>query len=160
MTQPHAVWLAAGPTVRALTVSGSAVKPPPNSQLMSSPVTPRCDDRAARSALCGPPPKTPESRRADRTMWPVQQCRSRVRANGALLGGRVPEGVVVCAGELGADLAGVGMVQVLEDGERLLPGLPGLGRLAGGVAGVAEAGEGVRFKDARAGFLYRLSARW
>ena len=37
MTQPHAVWPAAGPTVSALTVSGSAVKPPPNSQLMSSP---------------------------------------------------------------------------------------------------------------------------
>jgi hypothetical protein len=37
MTRPHAVWLAAGPTVSALTVSGSAVKPPPNSQLMSSP---------------------------------------------------------------------------------------------------------------------------
>jgi len=37
MTQPHAVWPAAGLTVSALTVSGSAVKPPPNSQLMSSP---------------------------------------------------------------------------------------------------------------------------
>ena len=37
MTQPHAVWLAAGLTVSALTVSGSAVKPPPDSLLISSP---------------------------------------------------------------------------------------------------------------------------
>ena len=35
------------------------------------------------------------------------------------------EGMVVQAGELGADLADVGVLQVLEDGERLLPGLPG-----------------------------------
>jgi hypothetical protein len=37
MTQPHAVWLAAGLTVSVLTVSGSVVKPPPDSLLMSSP---------------------------------------------------------------------------------------------------------------------------
>ena len=34
-------------------------------------------------------------------------------------------GVVGCAGELGADLTGVGVLQVVEDGQRLLPGLPG-----------------------------------
>ena len=54
--------------------------------------------------------------------------------------------------ELGADLVGVGVLQVLEDGERLLPGLPGLRQLAGGVAGVAEVGEGLRFAAAVAGF--------
>ena len=59
---------------------------------------------------------------------------------------------MVCAGELGADLAGVGVLQVLEDGQRLLPGLPGLRQLAGSVAGVAEVGEGVRFVEAVAGF--------
>jgi hypothetical protein len=59
--------------------------------------------------------------------------------------------VVVCAGELGADLAGVGMLDVFEDGQRLLPGLPGLGQLAGGVTAVAEVGEGVRFSGAAAG---------
>jgi len=37
MTQLRAVWFAAGLTDSALTISGSAVKPPPNSQLMSSP---------------------------------------------------------------------------------------------------------------------------
>src|SRR5215467_16303097 len=72
-------------------------------------------------------------------------------AAGALLGGRVCRGVAVCAGELGADLAGVGVLQVVKDGQRLLPGLPGLGQLAGGVAGVAEVGEGVRFVVAVAG---------
>jgi hypothetical protein len=72
--------------------------------------------------------------------------------SGALLRGRVARGVVVCAGELGADLASVGVLQVFEDGEGLLPGLPGLGQLAGGVAGVAEAGEGARFAGAVAGF--------
>ena len=70
----------------------------------------------------------------------------------ALLGGRVCRGVAVCAGELGADLAGVGVLQVLEDGECLLPGLPGLGQLAGSVAGVAEVGESARVIGAVAGF--------
>ena len=36
------------------------------------------------------------------------------------------------------------MLEVLEDGERLLPGLPGLRQLAGGAMGVAEVGEGLR----------------
>jgi hypothetical protein len=75
-----------------------------------------------------------------------------VRARAALLCGRVRGGVAVCAGELGADLAGVGVLQVLEDGQRLLPGLPGLGQLAGGVAGVAEVGQDVRFIEKVAGF--------
>jgi hypothetical protein len=44
-------------------------------------------------------------------------------------------------GELGAHLVGVGVLQVLEDGERLLPGLPGQRQIVGGVEGVAEAGE-------------------
>jgi hypothetical protein len=60
--------------------------------------------------------------------------------------------VVVCAGELGPDLAGVGVLQILEDGQRLLPGLPGLRQFAGGLAGVGEVGEGFRFKAAVAGF--------
>src|SRR5215831_20317233 len=70
----------------------------------------------------------------------------------ALLGGRVWGGVVVCAGELGADLAGAGVLQVVKDGQRLLPGLPGLGQLAGSLAGVAEVGERFGFKEAVAGF--------
>src|SRR5215831_13278621 len=73
-------------------------------------------------------------------------------ARGALLCGRVWGGVVVCAGELGADLGGVGVLQVVKDGQCLLPGLPGLGRLAGGMAGVAEVDEGIRFVVAVAGF--------
>jgi hypothetical protein len=44
------------------------------------------------------------------------------------------------------------VLDVFEDGERLLPVLPGLGQLAGGVAGVAEVGEGFRFMEAVAGF--------
>jgi hypothetical protein len=45
------------------------------------------------------------------------------------------------------------MLYVLEHGQCLLPGLPGLGQLAGGVAGVAEVGEGTCFKPAIADFL-------
>ena len=37
-----------------------------------------------------------------------------------------PSRMAIGVGERGADLAGVGMPQVLEDDERLLPGLPGL----------------------------------
>jgi hypothetical protein len=59
----------------------------------------------------------------------------------------------VRAGELSADLVGVGMLHVLEHGQCLLPGLPGLGQLAGGVAGVAKVGEGTRFEAAVAAFL-------
>jgi hypothetical protein len=73
-------------------------------------------------------------------------------ASGALLRGRVRRGVVVCAGELGADLVGLGELKVLEDAQRLLPGLPSLAQLAGGVAVVAEVGKGIRFIDAVAGF--------
>jgi hypothetical protein len=61
--------------------------------------------------------------------------------------------VVAAAGDLGADLVGTGVLQLLQDGERLLPGLPGLSHLAGGVAGVAEVGEGVRFIEAEAGLV-------
>src|SRR5579863_10024066 len=42
------------------------------------------------------------------------------------------------AGELGADLARLRMIDVVVDGQRLLPGLPGPRRLAGAVARVAE----------------------
>jgi hypothetical protein len=59
--------------------------------------------------------------------------------------------MVVCAGELGADLVGVGVLQVLEDDEGQLPGVPSLCQLAGRLAGVAEVGEGVRFVRAVAG---------
>jgi hypothetical protein len=54
----------------------------------------------------------------------------------------------VCAGELGADLVGVRVLQVLEDGQCLLPGLPGLRQLADGLVGVAEEGEGLGFNPA------------
>src|SRR5882724_10017915 len=50
------------------------------------------------------------------------------------------DGVVRC-GELGANLAGVRVMQVVEDGQRLLPGIPGLTRVACGVVGVPEASE-------------------
>src|ERR1700690_2079301 len=73
-------------------------------------------------------------------------------ARGGLLRGRVPRDVVVCAGELRADLVGVGVLEVFEDGERLPPGLPSLRQGAGSVARVAEVGEGVRFIEAVAGF--------
>jgi hypothetical protein len=52
----------------------------------------------------------------------------------------------------GADLAGLGMPDVLEDGQRLLPGLTGLGQVAGGVADIAEIGEDTCFKGAVADF--------
>jgi hypothetical protein len=47
---------------------------------------------------------------------------------------------------------GVRVVEVFEDGERLLPGHPGLGQLAGGLAVVAEVGEDVSFEGAVADF--------
>jgi EmrB/QacA subfamily drug resistance transporter len=56
------------------------------------------------------------------------------------------------AGELATDLVRVRMAQVVEDGEGLLPGLPGLRQVAGGVTGVAEVGENLRFKLAVAEF--------
>jgi hypothetical protein len=74
------------------------------------------------------------------------------RRTPALLRGRVRGGVVGCAGELGADLTSVGVLQVFEDGEGLLPGLLGPRQLAGGVMVVAKVGEGVRFTEAGAGF--------
>jgi hypothetical protein len=43
----------------------------------------------------------------------------------------------VGAVELGPDLFGVGMLQVLEDGQRLLPRVPGLLKFAGGVPRIA-----------------------
>jgi len=58
----------------------------------------------------------------------------------------------VCDGELGANLPSVGMVQLVEDLQRLLPRLPGLGWLPGNFAGVAEAGEGFCFVEAVACF--------
>lgn len=51
----------------------------------------------------------------------------------------------VYAGGFGADLGGVGVLEIVEDGEGLLPGLPGLQQLADGTADVAEVGEGVGF---------------
>src|SRR5882757_9967086 len=56
--------------------------------------------------------------------------------------------LTVCAREHGTDLDGsVAILQVVEDGERLLPGSPGLRGLAGGLAGLAEVGEGFRFSE-------------
>lgn len=43
--------------------------------------------------------------------------------------------MVVCAGEFGADLDGVGMLQVLEDDERVLHERAGLNPAAVGFAG-------------------------
>ena len=60
--------------------------------------------------------------------------------------------MLVCAGELGADLIGVGVLQVLEDRHRLLPGLPGLRQFAGQVAGVADSGESAGFAEPVAAF--------
>jgi hypothetical protein len=44
------------------------------------------------------------------------------------------------------------MLDVLEDGERLQPSLARFREIVGGVAGVAEVGEGVRFDPAVAEF--------
>ena len=61
--------------------------------------------------------------------------------------------MTVCAREHGPDLVGgIVIPQVLEGDERLLPGLPGLHEIAGGLAGLAEVGEGFRFSEAVAGF--------
>jgi hypothetical protein len=48
-----------------------------------------------------------------------------------------PRGLVVGAGELGPDLAGVGVMQVVEDGQRLLPDLPGPRKVASCLVSVA-----------------------
>ena len=45
--------------------------------------------------------------------------------------------------EFGADLVGVGVTQVCEDVQGLLPGIPGGSQVSGSGAGVAEAGQGV-----------------
>lgn len=52
--------------------------------------------------------------------------------------------LVLRAGQLGADLPGLRVLQVLQDGECPLPGLPGLGQFIGGVECVTEAGQSVR----------------
>jgi hypothetical protein len=52
--------------------------------------------------------------------------------SGGVLPGRVLRGFVVCADQLDADLVGLGVPQVFEYGQRLLPGLPGLGQFADG----------------------------
>ena len=49
------------------------------------------------------------------------------------------------AGEFGADVVGVGVAKVVEDGQGLLPGAAGCGGVVGRVVGVAEAGEGGGF---------------
>jgi hypothetical protein len=47
-------------------------------------------------------------------------------------------GLVAEAGQLGTDLLGAGMTQVVEDGERLPQGLAGARQLAGRLAGITE----------------------
>ena len=47
--------------------------------------------------------------------------------------------------EFRADGVGVGVVDVGENGQGLLPGIPGRSVVAGGVVGIAEAGEAVGF---------------
>src|SRR5205809_768575 len=44
-------------------------------------------------------------------------------------------------GESGTDLAGVGVVELVQNGERFLPGPAGLVRVPGGELGVADVGE-------------------
>ena len=61
-------------------------------------------------------------------------------------------GLFADAGELAAYLVGARMLDVLVDGERLLPDLPRPRQLAGGMAGVTKVGEGVRFGQAVAEF--------
>lgn len=53
--------------------------------------------------------------------------------------------LAVHAGESGADFGGVGVMEIVEDGERLLPGLPGVQQLADGSTDIAEVGKGVGF---------------
>ena len=54
--------------------------------------------------------------------------------------------------QLAANLAGVGVAQVVEDGQGLLPGLAGGVVLPGGVLGVAEVGESAGLADPVAEF--------
>src|SRR5262249_14538994 len=54
-------------------------------------------------------------------------------------------GWAVEAGELDAELLGVGVVEVVEDGEGQLPGVAGSVVVACGVVGVADVGEGAGF---------------
>jgi hypothetical protein len=65
------------------------------------------------------------------------------RGAGRRRGGRsAPLAGGLIAAELGADQGGVWAVQVFEDAQRLLPGVPGSGPVAGRLAGVAEMVEG------------------
>jgi hypothetical protein len=58
------------------------------------------------------------------------------------------------------DLFGVGVVEVVEDGQRLLPGVAGGLRVSGGVVGVAEVGQDGGLVVAAAEFLDRMRACW
>lgn len=51
-------------------------------------------------------------------------------------------------GEFGADLIGVGVAQVVEDVQGLLPGSPGVLLVTGRITGVAEVGEDLGFVEA------------
>jgi AcrR family transcriptional regulator len=51
----------------------------------------------------------------------------------------------VQAVQLGADLVGIGVLSVLENGKCLLPGIPSLGQIASGVTSIAEMGKDFRF---------------
>src|SRR5215813_3935414 len=62
--------------------------------------------------------------------WPGSLARCLVGMGGGVEGG-----------EFGADLLGVGVVELVEDGQGLLPGVAGGLGVAGGVVGVAEVGE-------------------
>ena len=56
------------------------------------------------------------------------------------------------AAEFGADLVGEGMLDVLEDGQRLLPCLAGLGQFASVMTSISNVDESVRFMPAVAEF--------
>jgi hypothetical protein len=58
--------------------------------------------------------------------------------------------------EFGADLVGGGVAEVVEDGQGLSPGIVGGLGIAGGEAGLAEAGEGVGFLVAVAEILEQV----
>src|ERR1700722_3731305 len=54
---------------------------------------------------------------------------------------------LICA-ELGPELLDAGVPELVEDVQRLLPGIPGLSRVAAGIVGVTEVGEDLSFVGA------------
>jgi hypothetical protein len=63
-------------------------------------------------------------------------------------------------GELGADLASVGVLEVFQDGERFFPYLAGLLAMPGGVMNVARVAERLGLAQRSPTSRYRSRARW